>query len=389
MRRRCLGQRGRWAGGWKSDRVSGQASVLPPMITWIALAIPIVGAVSTYPTVVTDDQVVDPGDSLRFGAAIAALNSTTGWVAVGDNQLPGNGIRRGAVTLLNLECAACVEVTIGDNQLPLANYTLFGSAVATVPDLGGVTLAVGAPGCELLVCGLDASPAKAGTVAITPSRSHLPLTPAAHPAALAGAVYLLRLASEADCQADPAACLLSWVVIEPMQGGFNPSPADLDTYQHFGQAIAALPGFHSQGGAGLALAVGAGTDFSDDIPGAGMTGIQGTVFILLVDTTGVQLPYQLPPLPRSPPPPPCRRLASIRQRIRQRHLAPAHRVGQGHRDHPYWRRVRHLPRRLDRLERGRHCRAGCRREHELRSFRRRLDPFPRGRRHRQRQPRPR
>ena len=64
------------------------------MITWIALAIPIVGAVSTYPTVVTDDEVVDPGDSLRFGAAIAALNSTTGWVAVGDNQLPGNGIRR-------------------------------------------------------------------------------------------------------------------------------------------------------------------------------------------------------------------------------------------------------------------------------------------------------
>ena len=357
----------------------------PPMITWIALAIPIVGAVSTYPTVVTDDQVVDPGDSLRFGAAIAALDSTTGWVAVGDNQLPGNGIRRGAVTLLNLECAACVEVTIGDNQLPLANYTLFGSAVATVPDLGGVTLAVGAPGCELSDCGPDASPARAGTVAITPSRSHLPLTPAAHPAALAGAVYLLRLASEDDCQAGPAACLLSWVVIEPMQGSFNPSSADLDTYQHFGQAIAALPGFHSQGGAGLALAVGAGTKFSDDIPGAGRTGIQGTVFILFVDTTGVQLPYQLPPLPRSPPPPPCRRLASIRQR----HLAPAHRVGQGHRDHPYWRRVRHLPRRLDRLERGRHCRAGCRREHELRSFWRCLDPFPRGRRHRQRQPRPR
>ena len=121
-----------------------------------------------------------------------------------------------------------------------------------------------------------------------PARSHLPLTPAAHPAALAGAVYLLRLASEADCQADPAACLLSWVVIGPMQGSFNPSSAGLDTYQHFGQAIAALPGFHSQGGAGLALAVGAGTDFYDDIPGAGMTGIQGTVFILFVDTTGVQ-----------------------------------------------------------------------------------------------------
>ena len=275
------------------------------MITWIALAIPIVGAVSTYPTVVTDDQVVDPGDSLRFGAAIAALDSTTGWVAVGDNQLPGNGIRRGAVTLLNLECATCVEVTIGDNQLSLADYTLFGSAVAMVPDLGGVTLAVGAPGCELLGCGPDARAARAGTVAITPSRSHLPLTPAAHPAALAGAVYLLRLASEADCQADPAACLLSWVVIEPMQGGFNPSPADLDTYQHFGQAIAALPGFHSQGGAGLALAVGAGTDFYDDIPGAGMTGIQGTVFLLFVDV-GVPLPYQPPPLLLrcSPPPSP-------------------------------------------------------------------------------------
>ena len=279
--------------------------MLPLMITWIALAIPIVGAVSNYPTVVIDDQVVDPGDSLLFGAAIAALESTTGWIAVGAPYTDGSGIRRGAVTLLNLECATCVEVTIGDNQLPLADYTLFGSAVATVPDLGGVTLAVGAPGCELFVCGPDASPARADTVAITPSRSHLPLTPAAHPAALAGAVYLLRLASEADCQADPAACLLSWVVIEPMQGGFNPSPADLDTYQHFGQAIAALPGFHSQGGAGLALAVSAGTDYFDDIPGAGRTRIQGTVFLLFVDT-GVQLPYQLPPLLLrcSPPPSP-------------------------------------------------------------------------------------
>ena len=298
------------------------------MITWIALAIPIVRAISTYPTVVTDDQIVDPGDSLRFGAAIAALNSTTGWVAVGAPTTDGNGIGRGAVTLINLDCAACVEVTIGDNQLPLANFTQFGSAVAMVPDLGGVTLAVGAPGCELLVCGLDASPARAGTVAITPSRSHLPLTPAAHPAALAGAVYLLRLASEADCQADPAACLLSWVVIEPMQGSFNPSSAGLDTYQHFGQAIAALPGFHSQGGAGLALAVGAGTNYWDDIPGAGRARIQGTVFLLFVDT-GVQRPYQLPPLllclldvHRLPLP---RRLAGIRQR----HLAPAHRAGQG------------------------------------------------------------
>ena len=63
------------------------------MFTWIALgvAIPIVAAVSTYPTVVIDDQVVDPGDSLRFGAAIAALNSTTGWVAVGAPTTDGNG----------------------------------------------------------------------------------------------------------------------------------------------------------------------------------------------------------------------------------------------------------------------------------------------------------